>query len=266
MSLKPVYKIVFNKLSLIVAVLLTATINYGQTTKYNQFWGEVQFNRTLSEKWSTELNIGTSYSSTESSPNLFNQNTQRSLRGWAHYYLSPRWKLSSFVAYYNNKDVPEIGQFQSPEWRFALQGIYYFHKTGYTLSTRLRTELRHMKNQDDTFENVLRYRQQIKYIKPINSKVLREGVIYAIASDEVFLKSGTKVTGQSFFDRNRLNIGAGYLFTEDTQIELTYANEYLPRNDNNQIVNAVSLTLTFNNLLKNINKKISHKPEAPHED
>lgn len=266
MSLKPVYKIIFNKLSLIVAVFLTATINYGQTTKYNQFWGEVQFNRTLSEKWSTELNVGTSYSSTESSPNLFDQNTQRSLRGWAHYYLSPRWKLSSFVAYYNNKDVPEIGQFQSPEWRFALQGIYYFHKTGYTLSTRLRTELRHMKNQDDTFENVLRYRQQIKYIKPINSKVLREGVIYAIASDEVFFKSGTKVTGQSFFDRNRLNIGAGYLFTEDTQIELTYANEYLPRNDNNQIVNAVSLTLTFNNLLKNINKKILHMPEAPHED
>ncbi|RXM48133.1 DUF2490 domain-containing protein [Flavobacterium sp. YO12] len=266
MSLKPVYKIIFNKLSLIVAVFLTATINYGQTTKYNQFWGEVQFNRTLSEKWSTELNIGTSYSSTESSPNIFDQNTQRSLRGWAHYYLSPRWKLSSFVAYFNNKDVPEIGQFQSPEWRFALQGIYYFHKTGYTLSTRLRTELRHMKNQDDTFENVLRYRQQIKYIKPINSKVLREGVIYAIASDEVFFKSGTKVTGQSFFDRNRLNIGAGYLFTEDTQIELTYANEYLPRNDNNQIVNAVSLTLTFNNLLKNINKKILHKPEAPHED
>ena len=266
MSLKPVYKIIFNKLSLIVAVFLTATINYGQTTKYNQFWGEVQFNRTLSEKWSTELNIGTSYSSTESSPNIFDQNTQRSLRGWAHYYLSPRWKLSSFIAFYNNKDVPEIGQFQSPEWRFALQGIYYFHKTGYTLSTRLRTELRHMKNQDDTFENVLRYRQQIKYIKPINSKVLREGVIYAIASDEVFFKSGTKVTGQSFFDRNRLNIGAGYLFTEDTQIELTYANEYLPRNDNNQIVNAVSLTLTFNNLLKNINKKILHMPEAPHED
>ncbi|RXM44049.1 DUF2490 domain-containing protein [Flavobacterium sp. YO64] len=266
MSLKPVYKIIFNKLSLIVAVFLTATINYGQTTKYNQFWGEVQFNRTLSEKWSTELNIGTSYSSTESSPNIFDQNTQRSLRGWAHYYLSPRWKLSSFVAFYNNKDVPEIGQFQSPEWRFALQGIYYFHKTGYTLSTRLRTELRHMKNQDDTFENVLRYRQQIKYIKPINSKILREGVIYAIASDEIFLKSGTKVTGQSFFDRNRLNIGAGYLFTEDTQIELTYANEYLPRNDNNQIVNAVSLTLTFNNLLKNINKKILHKPEPPHED
>ena len=266
MSLKPVYKIIFNKLSLIVAVFLTATINYGQTTKYNQFWGEVQFNRTLSEKWSTELNLGTSYSSTESSPNIFDQNTQRSLRGWAHYYLSPRWKLSSFVAFYNNKDVPEIGQFQSPEWRFALQGIYYFHKTGYTLSTRLRTELRHMKNQDDTFENVLRYRQQIKYIKPINSKVLREGVVYAIASDEIFLKSGTKVTGQSFFDRNRLNIGAGYLFTEDTQIELTYANEYLPRNDNNQIVNAVSLTLTFNNLLKNINKKFLHKSEAPHED
>jgi len=49
----------------------------------------------------------------------------------AHYYLSPRWKLSSSLAYYYNKDVPDIGQYFSPEYRFTLQGIYYIHKTGY---------------------------------------------------------------------------------------------------------------------------------------
>jgi len=166
------------------------------------------------------------------------------------------------LAYYDNKDVPEIGQFKSPEWRFALQGIYYFHKTGYTLSTRMRIELRHMKNGDDDYENVFRYRQQIKYIQPINSKVLREGVIYAVASDELFFKSGTKVTGLSFFDRNRLLLGAGYLFTDDIQIELAYANDYLPRDNENQIVNAASLTLTFNNLFKKLNKKLLHKNES----
>jgi hypothetical protein len=110
----------------------------------------------------------------------------------------PRWKLSSFLAYYDNKNVPEIGQFKSPEWRFALQGIYYFHKIGYTLSTRMRVELRHIRNENENYENVYRYRQQIKYLKPINSKVLREGVVYAIASDELFFKSDAKVTGLSF--------------------------------------------------------------------
>lgn len=238
-------------------VLITTTSSFGQKTTYNQFWNEIQFNRAINEKWSTELNLAAAYSSTESSPNLFENTIQRSFRVWGHYYYSPRWKFSTFLAYFNNKDVPEIGQFESPEWRFALQGIYYFHKTGYTLSTRMRTEFRHMRNQDDDYENVFRYRQQIKYLKPLNSKILREGVIYAIASDEVYFKSGAKVTGESFFDRNRFNIGAGYLFTDDIQVELSYCNEYLPRSSGNQITNAASLTITFNNLIKNIQKKIA---------
>ncbi|TDO77370.1 uncharacterized protein DUF2490 [Flavobacterium chryseum] len=252
----------FKKSFFILALIFTAGVNYGQTKTYGQFWNEVQFNTTINNKWSTEFDLGSSYSSTESTSNIFQNNIQRSLRGWGHYYLSLRWKLSTFLAYYGNKDVPEIGQFKSPEWRFALQGIYYFHKTGYTLSTRMRIELRHMKNGDDDFENVFRYRQQIKYLQPINSKVLRKGIIYGIASDEVYFKSGTKVTGQSFFDRNKFNIGGGYLFTDNIQLELTYANEYLPRNGGNQITNAATLTLTFNNLFKNINKKLLHKNDS----
>jgi len=262
MSSKSAQNISIKKLCCTIATFLIMGIGYSQTKTYGQSWNEIQFNRTINAKWSTEINLGSSYSSTETSSNIFQNNIQRSFRGWGHYYLSPRWKLSTFLAYYDNKDVPEIGQFKSPEWRFALQGIYYFHKTGYTLSTRTRIELRHMKNGDDNFENVLRYRQQIKYIQPINSKVLREGVIYAVASDELFFKSETKVTGLSFFDRNRLILGAGYLFTDDIQVELAYANEYLPRDNENQIVNAASLTLTFNNLFKNLNKKLLHKNES----
>ena len=259
-------KIIFIKICCLFVIMLITNSSYGQTTTYGQSWNEVQFNRTINEKWSTELNIGSSYSSTATSSNIFEQNTQKSFRGWGHYYLNPRWKLSTFIAYFDNKDVPEIGQFKSPEWRYALQGIYYFHKTGYTLSTRMRLELRHMRNEDQDYENVLRYRQQIKYLKPINSKTLREGVVYAIASDELFFKSGTSVTGHSFFDRNRLNVGAGYLFTDDIQVELTYANEYLPRDDGNQIVNAASLTITFNNLFKSLNKKLLHKKDSTKED
>jgi hypothetical protein len=262
MSSKCAQNVSIKKLCCILATFFLMGIGYSQTKTYGQSWNEIQFNRTINDKWSAELNLGSSYSSTETSSNIFQNNIQKSFRGWGHYYLSPRWKISSFLAYYDNKDVPEIGQFKSPEWRFALQGIYYFHKTGYTLSTRMRIELRHMKNGDDDYENVLRYRQQLKYLQPINSKILRQGVVYAIASDELYFKSGTKVTGLSFFDRNRLNVGAGYLFTDDIQVELTYANEYLPRDGENQIVNAASLTLTFNNLFKNLSKKLLHKNES----
>lgn len=240
-------------------VISTITNSYGQKTSYNQFWNEIQFNQTLTEKWSTEIDFATTYSSTESSPNLFENTIQRSIRGWGHYYFSPRWKFSGFIAYLNNRDVPEIGQFESPELRFSLQAIYFFHKTGYTLSTRMRTEFRHMRNQDDEYENVFRYRQQIKYIQPFNSKILRQGVIYGVASDEIYLKSGAKVTGENFFDRNRFMIGAGYLFSDDIQVELTYCNEFLPRNSGNQTTNAASLTVSFNNLLRNLKKKITSK-------
>ena len=238
---------------------IVASICHGQTKRYGQFWNEIQLNQNLNHKWSAELDIASNYSSTESSSNIFHKNIQRSFRGWGHYYLTPRWKLSSFIAYFNNKDVPEIGQFESPEWRFALQGIYYFHKTGYTLSTRMRMELRHMRNADNDYENVLRYRQQFKYIQPINSKILRAGVVYAIASDELYFKSGAKVTGESFFDRNRLNLGGGYLFTDDIQVELTYANEFLPRESVNKIINAASLKITLNNLYKKVREKLHHK-------
>lgn len=267
MSSKSAQKISFKKNCLTIAISLIAFVCHAQTKNYGQFWNEIQFNRAINNKWSTEFDLASTFSSTEASPNIFQKNIQRSFRGWGHYYLSPRWKVSSFIAYFDNKDVPEIGQFESPEWRFALQGIYYIHKTGYTLSTRMRMELRHMRNSDDDYENVLRYRQQIKYIQPINSKVLRAGVIYTIVSDELYFKSGAKVTGESFFDRNRLNIGGGYLFTDDIQVELAYVNEFLPRNNGNQITNAASLTVTFNNLFKTLNKKLLHKnKEAQNEE
>ena len=266
MSSKFTHKTFLYKACCLFVILLITSLSHGQTTTYGQSWNEIQFSRTINDKWSAELDLASSHSSTATSSNIFQQNIQKSFRGWGHYYLSPRWKLSTFVAYYDNKDVPEIGQFKSPEVRFALQGIYYFHKTGYTLSTRMRMELRHMRNEEGDYDNVLRYRQQIKYLKPLNSKVLREGVIYGVASDELFFKSGTKVTGLSFFDRNRFNIGAGYLFTDDIQIELTYANEFLPRDEGNQIVNAAALTITLNNLFKNIQKKLSHNESSKNED
>ena len=115
MSSKSAHNILFQKKYFTLAIFIVASICHAQTKNYGQFWNEIQFNRAINHKWSAEFDLASSYSSTESSSNIFQKNIQRSFRGWGHYYLSPRWKLSSFVAYFDNKDVPEIGQFESPE-------------------------------------------------------------------------------------------------------------------------------------------------------
>jgi hypothetical protein len=246
-------------ITIFLIFLMVPCSSEAQTSSYSQFWNEIQLSRTFGDKWASEINAGSTFSSTPSEKSMFSSNIQLTGRIWAHYYLSPRWKLSAFLAYYSNKEVPEIGQYKAPEWRFALQGIYYFHKIGYTLSTRMRGELRYISDSDGVFRDAYRYRQQFKLLVPLNNKVLRKGVVYLITSDELFIKSASKTTGLTFFDRNRFTLGAGYLVTNDIQIELAYVNEYLPRDKGNEMYHALSVTLSFNNLLPNIKKLFTRR-------
>ena len=222
-----------------------------QNKSFNQIANELQFARAINDKWAGEIYLGGAFSDTPNDPKVLSTNIQRYFSLWGHYYYSPRWKLSSSLAYYYNKDVPDIGQYFSPEWRFTLQGIYYIHKTGYTLTTRIRGEFRYMMNEDGVFEDKYRYRQMLKYVQPLNSKFLRQGVFYALADEEIFLKSNGNL-----FDRNRFEVGGGYLITDDLQVELSYVNEFLPRDNGNEIYNVMAFTVTFNNPLTNLKKHL----------
>ena len=158
-----------------LVLLLSSPCIRAQNTSYTQWANELQFARAINDKWAAELWLGGTFSSTPTESRVLATNIQRYGFAWAHYFFSPRWKLSSSFAYYYNKDVPDIGQYFSPEYRLTLQGIYYFHKTGYTLLTRMRGEFRYMMNADSIFEDKYRYRQMIKFVKPINSQVFRKG-------------------------------------------------------------------------------------------
>jgi hypothetical protein len=229
-----------------------------QTTSYTQLANELQFARAINDKWAGELWLGGTFSNTPSNNKVLSTNIQRYFFVWAHYYLSPKWKLSSSFAYYNNKDVPDIGQYLSPEYRLTLQGLHYFHKTGYTLATRMRVDLRYMMNADGDFDFNYRYRQLVKFVKPLNSKVLRKGVFYFLTTEELLFKPEAKTKGVNFFDRNRFDIGLGYQITDDLAVELAYLNEFMPRDSGNQVYNVMEFTLTFNNLLPRIKEKIFH--------
>jgi len=162
---------------LVIFSLIIPFTSKAQSNSYGQFWNEVQLSHTFGDKWASEINAGSTFSNTPSDKSIFSTAIQVTGRIWAHYYVSPRWKLSSFLAYYSNKDVPDIGQYKAPEWRFALQGIYYFHKIGYTLSTRMRGEIRFISDSGGVFRDVYRYRQQLKCLVPLNNNVLRKLII-----------------------------------------------------------------------------------------
>ena len=243
-------------LALFVVLISFSAVAQKSTEHYAQFWNEIQLTRALKGKWSLEFNFGNTWTSKANESNLFYKKSQLYAREWVHYYASPRWKLSLFVAYYFNKNVPEITQTKNSEVRFALQAIYFFHKIDYTLSTRVRLEDRSIENNDGYMESVFRFRWQGKIVVPFNNKVIRAGTIYGLASDEVFFKTESNVSGPTIFDRNRFTIGAGYSFTDDIVAELTYANEYLPRPTNNQIVNAAQITVGFNNLFAHLKNKL----------
>ena len=198
-----------------VFMLFLSLNGTAQNTSYTQLANELQFARAINDKWAAELWLGGTFSNTPSDDKVLSTNIQTYFFVWAHYYLSPRWKFSSSFAYYYNKDVPDIGQYLSPEYRLTLQGMYYFHKTGYTLVTRMRGEFRYMMNADGDFEDKYRYRQMLKFVKPINSKVLRKGVIYFLTTEELLFKPEAKTKGINFFDRNRFDIGGGYQITDD---------------------------------------------------
>ena len=227
-----------------------------QTNSYTQLGNEIQFVHAISDKVAAEIYFGGTFSNTPNEPRILSTNIQRYFTGWVHYYYSPRWKLSSSLAYYYNKDVPDIGQYFSPEWRLSLQGMYYIHKTGYTLVTRMRGEIRFMMNSEGVYEDKYRYRQMIKYMKPINGKVMRKGIVYFVTSEELMFKPDAKSTGVTFFDRNRFEVGGGYLVTDNLQLELTYVNEFLPRDNANQVYTVIAFTATFNNPLTNLKKGI----------
>jgi hypothetical protein len=243
---------------LLFALVFSLTVK-AQTNSYTQLANEAQFARAINQKWGAELWLGGTFSNTPSNDKVLSTNIQRYFFLWAHYYYSPRWKLSASFAYYYNKDVPDIGQYLSPEYRLTLQGMYYIHKTGYTLATRMRLDLRYMMNSEGEFDFKYRYRQMIKFVKPLNSQVLRKGVFYFLSTEELLFKPEAKTKGLNFFDRNRFDIGGGYQITDDLAVELAYLNEFVPRDSGNEVYNVMEFTLTFNNLFPKIKEKLFHK-------
>lgn len=248
---------------LITVILHNSIVTIGQgTTKNTQFWNEFTFTHSLSKtKLALELNLGQTWTSTPEHKSMFATNSQLYARVWLHYYHSARWKFSTFLAYYNNKNVPEINQKKAPELRSAFQAQYFFKKVPYTLNARFRLEDRKIQNDDKTLEATYRFRLQLRCIYPFNNKFIRRKTYYGIASNEVMVKTYSYLVGGQFLDRNKFTIGGGYAISDDLQLEITYVNEFMPRTPSDEVVNALQINVVFNNLIPTIKKRLKKRKQ-----
>ena len=238
----------------IIVIFFFNSFNLFSQTE-NQFTNEFQFNRNIVKLTAMEFDFAQGFTSGEEENNPFYKNSQISARLWLHYFANKKWKLSGFAAFFYNRDVPEISQKKSPEVRFAFQGIYYINRTDYVLTNRLRIEDRILGNAEGTVDIVYRFREMVKLVYPISYVQIGKGSLYGIVSEELVFKTKGSTTGEGFFDRNRLTLGLGYSFTDTIQFELTYMNEYLPRNASDKMYNVLSTTLIFNDLIYALKRK-----------
>ena len=92
-----------------------------QNQIYTQLANQLKFNRTINDKWAGEVWLGGAFSNTPSDNRVLSTNIQRYGFIYVNYQHSSRWKFSPSLAYYYNKDVPDIVQFPSTEYRLTLQ-------------------------------------------------------------------------------------------------------------------------------------------------
>lgn len=239
----------------ILLPILSITSATAQTDVLNQFWNEYAFTHDLSEKWVAEMDAGITTSGVPENNNIFHGFTQFYVRGWIHYYPANRWKLSFFYAYYYNENVPELEQSRAPEYRFAFQVTYNLLKhRRINVNLRGRFEDRNIENEAGIFESVERLRLQGRAVCPINKSKIEVNTLYVFVSNELYFKTRSDISGNDIFDRNRATLGLGYSASKDFQVEVSYANEYLPRAGTDKIYNALQVNITFNNFLSNLLK------------
>lgn len=243
-------------------IVCYTSVTHAQSTSTTQFSSELRFARPLAKRWSGEFTFTNTWMQSPPADNLFDKYSQWSLGGWGHNYISSKWRLSFGFFYHHRIESQEPLQTKSNEFRFSGQGSYYIKKIGYTITLRSRGEWRLIQNAGEgNYNSVIRLREQVKLLIPLNSKSIRQGVFYIFGSDEVFLKTPSDVAGDEVFDRNRFEAGGGYAITNDINVELYYANEFFPR-DVNEINHLINLDFTFRNLVSNLRKKFSPPPPA----
>lgn len=217
-----------------------------------QFWGETDLAGLLKKNkmWKWQLDLQYSRQGAYERTNMFNYNSQLTIRPWVHCYVKPAIRVSGFVGLWYNFAIAEVGAREYPEIREAVQVNFYNRKRKNLLVNRLRPEIREIRDREGKYETVLRGRYMLKYQRLLNGNAYDKNTVYLIVFDEIFLNGTSKVTGYRPFDQNRIFGGLGYNITSDIAIETGYFNQFQQHaHDANKDMNHIwQLTLIIDNL------------------
>lgn len=212
-----------------------------------QLWNEIAIAQHTSDKFVTQLDLQWSGSNDVTGGiNIAKYTINYGARVWQHVYVKPSIKLSGFVGYWFNPQVPEIKQNENTEFRFALQGQHLKQWSRFSLYNRCRYERRWLQT-DITSENKIenRIRYMPKILVGLNSNYVQAKSSYLILSDELFMK----INEGNFIDQNRLTAGFGYCFNNHVSLEIAYVNRFISnQNAANEFTHALSISLGINDL------------------
>jgi hypothetical protein len=212
-------------LILFTALFLNSQSQNDYLKNTGQLWSEVDFKGDFTTKLKWQLDVQYSRQSPYEQVNLFKYNSQLTIRPWLHFFLTPSIKISAFVGLWYNYAIQDVGAREFPEYRTAIQANFYKTKNRDLLIKRCRVELREIKDRQGIFETVLRERFMLKYQHLLNHESYDKNALYFFSFDELFINSGSKVTGYHLFDQNRLFVGIGYNLTNDITFETGYFNQ-----------------------------------------
>lgn len=233
----------------LLALFFQSTKLIAQNSTSYQFWPEIDITSKPFNKSTIGIDM---YSNRE----LYADHTdklgyQSDIGGkiWFNHYFKSKVKTSAFFETIQHKASPEAELSNKMEFRIAAQNVYYSPFKRWTLQNRIRVEDRIIENDSGNFVNAVRPRYMLKAIVGINKKLLIQGTLYMLVSNEIMLNLGSSVTGYHIFDRNLSQIGLGYCITNSISLEAQYAYTVkMPANGNISDMHAFSVTIAFNNV------------------
>jgi hypothetical protein len=234
------------------SILILFSFHQAQAQVSNsiQFWPELDLTSKPFNKSTIGLDL---YADRESDTNNVTMLGYQSTIGgkiWYNHYFKAKIKTSFFFEPIYKKAEPESDAPNLMEYRLAIQNVYYSPFKRWTLQNRIRLEERFIENTSGDFVHVLRPRYLLKGIIGINKKVLIQGTIYCLASNEIMFNTGSSATGYHIIDRDVFQFGLGYCITDYITLESLYA--YTLRvlsNGDTSSIQAWSLTLSISNIL-----------------
>jgi hypothetical protein len=219
-----------------------------KNTSY-QFWPEIDFTSKPFNKSTIGIDIYSNRESSEENTSMFAYQSSMGGKIWYNHYFKSKVKTSAFFEPIYTKANPESGQSQTMEYRLAIQNIYYSPFKRWTLQNRIRIEDRIIEESTGNFVHAFRPRYLIKAVIGLNKKVLIKGTWYMLCSNEIMFNTGSSATGYHIFDRNLTQVGLGYCITDYISLETQYAYTIrLSANNTSSSIEALSLTLSFNNI------------------